>query len=91
MAPNLAASQHNQIRNIILSKSLTNTQMANTTGYSTRLIKAIHSNLRYFDITKALVNKVRRRQSITPLILEALYKYLRKKPNQFLDELTILL
>lgn len=91
MAPNLAASQHDQIRDIILSKSLTTAQMADTAGCSTRSIKAIRSNLRHFGATKAPSNGVGRPRSITPPMLEALREYLLSKPDRFLDELAILL
>lgn len=91
MAPNLAASQYDQIRNMILSKSLTTAQMADTASCSTRLIKAIRSNLCYFSTTKAPSNGVGRPRRITSPILEALRKYLLDKPDRYLDELAILL
>ena len=91
MAPNLAASQHDQIRDMILSKSLTNAQTANTAGCSTRSIKVIYSNLRCFGTTKAPANGVGRRRSITPPMLGALREYLLEKPDRFVDELAILL
>jgi hypothetical protein len=76
---------------MILSKSLTTTQIANTASYSTRSIKAIRSNLRYFSITKDPSNGVGRLRCITPPMLKALREYLLGKPNQYLDELAILL
>jgi transposase len=91
MAPNLAASQHDQIRDMVLSKSLTAAQMADSTGCSTRSIKAIRSNLRYFGTTKAPSNGVGRSRCITPPVLEALCEYLLDKPERYLDELAILL
>ncbi|TVY71305.1 hypothetical protein LSUE1_G004474 [Lachnellula suecica] len=91
MAPNLAASQHDQIRDMILSRSLRIAQMANTAGCSTRSVKAIRSNLRYFGTAKAPANGVGRPRSITPPMLEALREYLLGKPDRYLDELAILL
>lgn len=91
MAPNLADSQHNQIRDIVLSKSLTTVQMADIAGCSTRSIKAIRSNLRYFGTTKAPLNGVGRPRCISPSMLEALREYLLGKPDRYLDELAILL
>jgi len=46
MAPNLAASQHDMIRDMIMSKSLKTDQMADVAGCSPRSVKAIRSNLR---------------------------------------------
>ncbi|CCD51182.1 hypothetical protein BofuT4_P085440.1 [Botrytis cinerea T4] len=76
MAPNLADSQHDQIRDMVLSKSLTTVQMADIAGCSTRSIKAIRSNLRYFGTTKAPLNGVGRPRCISPSMLEALREYL---------------
>ena len=91
MALNLAASQHDHIRDMILSKSLKTTQMADAAGCSIRSIKAIRSNLYYFDITKATSNGVGRPRYITPPMLEALREYLLSKPDRYLYELAILL
>jgi transposase len=65
--------------------------MADTAGCSTRSIKAIRSNLRYFGTTKAPSNGVGRPPCITLPILEALRDYLLGKPDRYLDELVILL
>ncbi|XPS78855.1 hypothetical protein M3J09_010858 [Ascochyta lentis] len=65
MAPNLAASQHNQIRDMILARTLTTAQMATVTGCSERSIKATRSNLRHFNSSKAPFNGGGRRRSIT--------------------------
>lgn len=91
MAPNLAASQHNQIRDMILSKLLTDTQMADVAGCSTRSIRAIRSNLRCFGSTKAPSNGVGRPRCLTPPMRQALREYLLDKPNRYLDELANLL
>lgn len=65
MAPNLAASQHDQIRDMVLSKSLTDVQMADVAGCSTRSIKAIRSNIRCFGTTKPPSNGVGRPRCFT--------------------------
>jgi transposase len=90
-APNLAASQHDQIYDMILSKSLTDAQMADVAGYSTRSIKAIRSNFRCFGTTKAPSNGVGRPRCLTPPMRQALREYLLDKPDRYLDELAILL
>jgi hypothetical protein len=56
MAPNLAESQHVEIRDMILSKSLKAAQMAKVAGCSTRSVRAIRSNLRYFGTTRGPSN-----------------------------------
>jgi hypothetical protein len=45
MALNLVASQHDMIRDMIVSKSLKTNQMADVAGCSPRSVKAIRSNL----------------------------------------------
>lgn len=45
MAQNLAASQHDQIRDMIVGQSLTNQEMADVAGCSIRTIKSIRANL----------------------------------------------
>jgi hypothetical protein len=83
MAPNLAASQHNLIRDMILDQTLTIAQMTTNAGCSERLIKAIKSNLTYFNSTRAPANGVGRRRSITPLMLGALCEHLLEKPRLY--------
>jgi transposase len=91
MAPNLVASQHEHIRDMILSKSLTNDQIAQVAGCSERLVRAIRSNLRYFGTTKAPPNGVGRRRSITPPMLAALREHLLEKPELYQDEIVVFL
>jgi hypothetical protein len=54
MAPNLTESQHAEIRDMILSKSLNFVLMAKVASYSDRLVRAVRLNFRYFSSTKAL-------------------------------------
>lgn len=51
-APNLAVSQHEQIRDMILNKSLRNAQVARIARCSMRSIRTIRTNLRCFGTTK---------------------------------------
>jgi hypothetical protein len=53
MAPNLTESQHAEIRDMILSKSLNVVQMAKIAGYS-GLVHAVRLNFRHFGSTQAL-------------------------------------
>jgi len=91
MAPNLAAAQHNQIRDMVLSGELTDVQMASIAGCSERSIQTIRLNLRLFGTTKAPPNGVGRPRSITPPMLSALCDRLIKKSNMYRDEIVIFL
>jgi transposase len=91
MAPNLGISQHAFIRDMILSKSLTTTQMAEAAGCSERSVRAIRSNLQCFGTTKAPANGGGRPRSITPPMLEALREHLLEKPGLYLDEMMVFL
>ena len=91
MAPNLAESQHAEIRDMIHSKSLNAVQMAKVAGCSDRSVRAIRSNLRYFGSTKAPSNGVGRPRSVTPPMLDALCEHLLEKPNLYQDEMAIFL
>lgn len=57
MAPNLAESQHAQIRDMILSNHPP-AEIADVVGWSERSVFAIQSNLRYFGSTKAPSNSI---------------------------------
>jgi transposase len=91
MAPNLAESQHAEIRDMILSKSLNALQMAKVAGCSDRSVQAIRSNLCYFGSTKAPSNCVGRPRSVTPPMLDALCERLLEKTNLYQDEMAIFL
>jgi hypothetical protein len=90
MAPNLALSQHKQIRDMIISK-FANAAIARTVRCSTRSVQTIRSNLRCFGTTKAPPNGVGRRRTITPPILNALLEQLIQKPELYQDEMAVFL
>jgi hypothetical protein len=89
MAPHLAASQHELIRDMILSKSLKQVDMAAVAGCSDRSIRAIASNLRCFGKTRAPANGVGRRRRMTPQMLDALRERLLEKAGLYQDEVAI--
>ncbi len=91
MAPNLAASQHEMIHDMILSKSLATAQMSEVAGCSECSVRAIRSNLHCFGTTKAPPNGVGRPRSITPPMLEALFEHLLEKPELYQDEMVLFL
>src|SRR3982074_2730507 len=81
-APNLAESQHAQIRDMILSNRPA-TEIADVVGCSERSVFAIKSNLRCFSSTKAPSNGVGRPRSITPSMLDALCEHLLEDPRLY--------
>jgi transposase len=91
MAPNLAVSQHDFIRDMILEGTLSTAQIATNAGCSERSIKAIKSNLRHFNSTRAPPNGVGRPRSITPLMLGALCDHLLEKPGLYQEEMAVFL
>jgi transposase len=90
MAPNLALSQYEQIRDMIISK-FANATIARTVRCSTCSVQKIRSNLQCFGTTKAPPNGVGRRRTITPPMLSALLEQLIEKPKLYQDEMVIFL
>ena len=91
MAPNLAAAQHDQIRDMILSGELTNVQITRIVGCSERSIQTIRLNLRLFGTTRAPRNGGGRPKSISPPMLSALCERLIEKPDMYRDEMVVFL
>jgi transposase len=91
MAPRLSDFQHNLIRDMILSKSLEQADMATVAGCSERTIRSIATNLRLYGKTRAPSNGADRRRIITPVMVDALREYLLEKPGQYGDELALFL
>ena len=91
MAPNLAASQRDMIRDMIVTRKLTAAQIADAASCSVGAVKYIRSNLRCFGTVRAPCNGGGRPRSITPPMLEALREHLLEKPDRYLDELAIFL
>ncbi|KAJ5733744.1 hypothetical protein N7493_002530 [Penicillium malachiteum] len=91
MALNLPSSTREFIRDMILSKSLTTSQIADAAGCSARSITTIRTNLRQFGDTRAPPIRAGRPRSITPPMLEALCDHLLEKPGLYLDEMALFL
>ena len=91
MAPNLAAAQHAQIRDMILSGELTDVQMARIAGCSARSIQTIRLNIRLFGTTIAPRNGGGRPRSISLPMLSALCERLIEKPDMYQDEMVLFL
>lgn len=91
MAPNLAASKHELIYDMIHSGELSVSQMAKAAGCHRSTILRISSNIKDFGSVKAPPNKGGRPRSISPVMLTALCDHLLEKPNLYLDEMAIFL
>lgn len=91
MAPNLPASSREFTRDMILSKSPTTIQIADTARCGPRFFNTIRSNIRQFGDTRALPIRAGRPRSITVSILEALCDHLQEKPDLYLDEIAVFL
>lgn len=76
---------------MILSKSLTTSQITDAAGCSARSITTIRTNLRQFGDTRAPPIRAGRPRSITPPMLEALCDHLLGKPGLYLDEMALFL
>lgn len=91
MAPNLASSQHDMIRDMILSNSK-NVDIVAAVGCSDRAVTRIRSHLRHFGATKAPSNgSPGPRRRITPSMLEVLRDRLLKKSGLYQDEMVVFL
>jgi transposase len=76
---------------MILDGTITAAQMAAVAVCSKRSVKAIRSNLRHFNATKAPANGGGRRRSITPPMLDALREHLFEKPGLYQEEMALFL
>jgi transposase len=75
------------IRDMIDSRSLTTSEMAEAAGCSKRSIITISNNLRMFGDVRAPLIPGGRPRMITPFMLEALCEHLIEKPDLYLDEI----
>jgi hypothetical protein len=91
MAPRLAASQHDMIRDMIVSESIGTVDMAAAADCSDRTIRNIRSNMRCFGSSRAPFNGGGRRRQITPVMLDALKERLLEKPGMYQDEMALFL
>jgi hypothetical protein len=83
IAPNLTASQHTLIRDMIVDGSLSDDEMAKLAHYSYRTIRSSRANLLRFGSTTTPYNgRGGRPRSITPPMLDALQEHLIEKPDQ---------
>src|SRR5271155_502363 len=91
MAPNLPACQHALIRHVIDDGRFTGRQIAKAARCSIPAVKAIERNIRDFGSTTAPPNGGERPESINPLMRDALFEHLLRKPNLYLNEMVVYL
>lgn len=91
MAPRLLPSKLHLIHDMIESQSLTTAQMAKEAECSKVTIINMRRNLRQFGSVHAPPNRIGRRQSVTPLMIEALRDHHLWKPGLYLDEMAVFL
>ena len=86
MAPQLAPSQREQIHAMTL-RQLPRDAIAETVECSERAVRRIRSRLRRFGTTTSPPNRVGRKAKITPLMRDALFEELVKRPDMFRYEM----
>ncbi|KAJ5146627.1 uncharacterized protein N7515_001191 [Penicillium bovifimosum] len=91
MAPRLPLSKLHLIRDMIESQSLSTSQMAEEAECSKVTIINIRRNLRQFGNVHAPPNRIGRRRTVTPPMIEALCDHLSEKPGLYLDEMAVFL
>ncbi|KAJ3456616.1 hypothetical protein MRS44_016639 [Fusarium solani] len=84
MAPNLAASQHALIHDMILA-GYKNAEIARTANCRASSVRRIRMNIECYGSTKAPANGVGRRRTLSPPMLTALLDQLAVKPNMYRD------
>ncbi|KAF7920914.1 hypothetical protein EAE99_007766 [Botrytis elliptica] len=91
MAPHLAKSQVALITGMLSSGLFTNSEIARAANCSTRGVRRIRSNVRYYGIPQAPRNGGGRKRSITPVMLNALCEHLLEKPGLYQSEMILFL
>ncbi len=91
MAPHLAKSQVTLITDMISSGSFTNSEIATAANCSSRGVRRIRSNIRYYGAPQAPQNGGGRKRSITPAMLDALCEHLLEKPGLYQSEMILFL
>ena len=91
LAPNLPASQHTQIWDMMDDGRFTNRQIADAAHCSKGVVKAIKRNLRDFGSTAAPPSRGGRPPSMTPMMRDALLGHFRRRPDLYLEELVVYL
>ena len=91
MALRLLPSKLHLICDMIESQSLTTAQMVEEAECSKVTIINIRRNLRQFGSVHAPPNRIGRRRTVTPLMIEALCDHLSEKPGLYLDEMAVFL
>jgi transposase len=91
MAPYLSEAQHLFIRDMILSNTLKQVEIAKVAECSTRSIRTIALKLQRFGKTRSPPNRAGRRRRVTPQMIDALRERLLEKPGLYQDEMAVFL
>lgn len=91
MAPRLAKSQIDLITCMNSSELFTGPEIAAAANCSTRAIRRLRSNIRYYGTYRAPGDSGGRTRSITPIMLDALCEHLLEKPGLYQSEMILFL
>jgi hypothetical protein len=91
MAPKLVQSQYSLISDMLRSKSFKAHEITRVAECSVCSVYRIKSNIRLYSSTEGLSNSGRQPRNVTPVIGDALYKYLLEKPDTYQDEMLLFL
>jgi hypothetical protein len=91
MAPRLVPSKLHLICDMIESQSLTTTQMAEESECRRVTIINIRRNLGQFGSVQTPLTRIRRKPTVTPLMIDALCDHLSEKAGLYLDETAVFL
>jgi transposase len=91
MAPHLAKSQLALITGMLSRGLFTDSQIATAANCSTRGVRRIRSNIRYYGAPQAPQNGGGRKRSITPAMLDALCEHLLETPGLYQSEIILFL
>jgi transposase len=91
MAPHLAKAQVALITGMLSSGLFTNSEIATAANCSTRGVRRISSNIRYYGAPQAPRNGGGRKRSITPAMLDALCEHSLEKPGLYQSEMILFL
>jgi transposase len=71
----------------MILRELSNNEIAGTIGCSVRAVRRIRARLQRYGTTTSPSNRVGRERKITPLMRDALFEQLAKRPDMFREEM----
>lgn len=91
MAPNLPAIRHELLRDLLMSSSCSDKQIAEAVECTGRTVRSARSNVRHFGSTRAPSNGGGRPATITPVMKAALRDHLLENPTLYQEEMVAFL